>query len=124
MVGELKGHGVESDPELLQSFVETLPKLKQATEQLLESKELSDGFPQVIGAGVSMLESGMLDKEVIATLGYLGRAGVQTYHEVNEQPVEPVGGLFSLLKASRDPEVRKTIGFGLAMAKAFAKHLP
>jgi len=84
---------------------------------------MGDGLPKVIDAGVSMVDSGMLDRQVVSTLGDLGKKTVETYNEVSSKPVPPVGGLFATLRATKDPDVQKSVGFFFAFAKAFAKHL-
>lgn len=90
---------------------------------MLQSGILDEDLPKVVDAGVTMINSGILDKPVVETLGELGRAGVETFREVKQQNPPPLGGLWSMLRASRDPDVQKTLGFGFAFAKAFAKHL-
>lgn len=50
-------------------------------------------------------------------------ASNHTYQRVSSQPVAPVVGLFGMMRASKDPDVHKTVGFAFAFAKAFAKHL-
>jgi hypothetical protein len=122
-VGELNLGENGIDPDQLASLMKSLPKLKEAGEKLLDSDLMGDGLPTVIGAGVSMVESGMLDKDVVSVLGDLGKKSAQTYREVAEQPVEPIGGLWATLKATKDPDVQKSVGFFFAFAKAFAKHL-
>ncbi|MEZ6096824.1 MAG: DUF1641 domain-containing protein [Pirellulaceae bacterium] len=123
MVKELKLSDKKFDVAQIASTLESLPKLKEAGEQFLNSGLADGGLPKVIDAGVSMIESGMMDKDVVATLGYLGKVSVETYHEVTEQNVQPVGGVFALMRATKDPDVQKSIGFFFAFAKAFAKHL-
>ena len=122
-VGELKLGDAKIDVSQFQSLIESLPKLKEAGDKLLDSDLMGDGLPKVIDAGISMVDSGMLDKEVVAILGDLGKKSAETYKEVASKPVEPVGGLWATLKATKDPDVQKSAGFFFAFAKAFAKHL-
>ncbi len=105
------------------ALLDSLPKIKEAGEKLLDSTLMDEGLPKVIDAGVSMVESGMLDPQLVSTLGDLGKKSVETYLEVASKPVAPIGGLFATLKATKDPDVQKTVGFAFAFAKAFAKHL-
>ena len=123
MVGELKLSEMKIDPDQLAAFMKTLPQLRAAGEQLLDSHLLGEGLPKAIDAGVSLVESGMLDKEIVDLLGELGRKGADTYREVSSTPVEPIGGLFATLRATKDPDVQKSVGFFFAFAKAFAKHI-
>jgi len=122
-VGELKLGDGKLDVSKLAPLLEALPKMAEAGEKLLDSDLMGEGLPKVIDAGVSMVNSGMLDKQVVGTLGDLGKKAVETYNEVSSKPVPPVGGLFATLRAAKDPEVQKTVGFLFAFAKAFAKHL-
>ncbi len=123
--GAREFHGAESfiPAEQLASLIQSLPKFREAGEKLLESELMGDGLTKVVEAGVGMVESGMLDKDVVSVLGELGRMSAETYREVVKEPIQPIGGLFATLRATRDPDVRKTIGFAIAFAKAFASHL-
>lgn len=121
-VGQMELTAKDIDISKLLMFLEALPTLTEAGEKILNS-ELMNGVPAVIEAGVSMIDSGMLDQQVVSTLGDLGKKGAETYRDVASKPVEPVGGLFATLKATKDPDVQKTVGFFFAFAKAFAKHL-
>lgn len=104
-------------------LIETLPKLAEAGEKLLDSELLGDGLSKVLDAGVTMIDSGMADHDVVQTLGELGKKGADTYKQVSSAPITPVGGFFATLKAMKDPDVQKSIGFFFAFAKAFSKHL-
>ena len=123
VVGELNLSESKIDTSQLSSLLEALPKFKEAGEKLLDSDLMGDGLPKVIDAGVTMVDSGMLDKEVVGILGDLGKKSAQTYQEVASKPVEPVGGLWATRRATKDPDVQKSVGFFFAFAKAFAKHL-
>lgn len=123
MVQELKQSDKKLDIAKIGSFLQNLPKFQEMGEHLLSSSLADDGLPKVIDAGVSMINSGMLDKDVVATLGDLGRATVHTFVEVKNQNPPPVGGLWAMMRASKDPDVQKSVGFFFAFAKAFAKHL-
>ncbi len=119
--GELKLDQIDTSQFTL--LLQSLPKLKEAGEKLLESQLLGDSFQKIIDAGNSMIESGMVDKKVVGVLGDLGKKSAETYLEVASKPVQPIGGLFATLRATKDPDVQKSVGFFFAFAKAFAKHL-
>ena len=121
--GELGLGSMDIDTDQLTSLLASIPKLREAGEKLLDSKLMDEGLPTVIDAGVVMVESGMLDKDVVSMLGQLGRQSAETFREVTANPIEPIGGLFATLRATKDPDVQKTVGFFFAFAKAFAKHL-
>jgi hypothetical protein len=117
-IGEL-----EIDTDQLKTLIESVPKLAEAGQHLMNSELMNEGLPKVIDAGVVMIESGMLDKNVVSMLGQLGRQSAETFREVTEKPIQPVGGLLATLRATKDPDVQKSVGFFFAFAKAFAKHL-
>ncbi len=62
-----------------------------------------------------LLDSGMLDPEVIATLGRLGKALSAT----TDTAPEPVGGLFATLKVLKEPAVQRSLGFAVEVARQF-----
>jgi hypothetical protein len=122
MVGDLKkSNGLPT--EQIASMLETIPKLKELSDQLLKSQLMGKNMDKIIGAGVGMVDAGMLDPKVVGTLGQLGKQMVDAFQEVNSRPVPPVGGMWAMFKASRDPDVQKSTGFLIAFAKAFAKYL-
>lgn len=123
MVHDLKLKDQKFDFAQFSSALQSLPKLQQAGEQFLNSGLAGDAFHKVIDAGVGMVDSGMMDRDVVATLGFLGKASAETYREVAANPVKPVGGMFGLWNATRDADVQKSMGFFFAFAKSFAKHL-
>lgn len=114
-----KGGGLDK----LLLFIGALPRVTEAGEKLLASGLMDRNFGKVVDAGVTMVESGMLDEQVVGILGDLGKKFAETFREVSSKPVEPVGGLFATLRATKDPDVQKSVGFAFALAKAFAKHL-
>lgn len=122
-IGDLKLGERNIDLSSLLPLLERLPKLADAGEKLMDSELLGDDLPTIIEAGVTMAESGMMDEDVVRILGNLGKQGAETYNEVASKPIEPIGGLFATLKATKDPDVQKSMGFFFAFAKAFAKHL-
>lgn len=65
----------------------------------------------------------LLDPNVVATLAELGRISSQAYSEVLAKPIHPVGGMFGIARATKDPDVQKAIGFAFAFMKAFSKHI-
>jgi hypothetical protein len=122
IAGELKHQEIPVDLGTIRSFLAVLPKFHEAGERLIGSG-LSDDLPKIIDAGVGMVDSGMLDPHVVNVLGTLGRQAAETYQQVSQHPVPPVGGLFATLRATKDPDVQKSLGFFFAFAKAFARHL-
>jgi uncharacterized protein YjgD (DUF1641 family) len=116
-------HLREIDPQKVNQLLESIPKLQQVGEKLLDSGLLDKGMTQLLDAGSHMLETGMLDTKVVTTLGELGRISSKTYQEVSHKEIQPIGGIFAIMRATKDPDVQKSLGFAFAFAKEFAKHI-
>ena len=122
-VSELRTDAMPVDQTPLGEYIKSLPKLKEAADRMLDSGLLDEGFEKVIDAGVSMIDHGMMDQDVVSTLGKVGKQAVETYQKVSQQPVAPIGGAWALMRATKDPDVQRTLGFAFAFLKEFAKHL-
>lgn len=116
-------HLKEMDPAKVIKLMESLPKLQEAGDKLLASDLLGENLHKLMDAGTSVLKSGMLDEHVVNRLGELGKQTVSAYDEAISRPTQPIGGLFAMLRAMKDPDVQKVLGFGLSFAKAFAKNI-
>lgn len=116
-------HLQEMDPAKLVRLMETLPKLQEAGEKILHSELMGDNLQKLMDAGKNVVDSGMLDKQVVNGLGKLTQEASTAYREACETPTEPIGGFWGLMKATKDPDVQKSLGFFFAFAKAFAKNL-
>lgn len=123
MVQELKLNEVQIDLAQSKALLSQLAKWQAIGEQVLQSRLAGEDLPKAIEAGANLVDSGMLDEKVVATLGKVGRQAVDSYLKVSNSPVQPVGGLWAMMRASKDPDVQKTVGFAVAFAKEFAKHL-
>ncbi|MCB9528071.1 MAG: DUF1641 domain-containing protein [Myxococcales bacterium] len=62
-----------------------------------------------------LIDSGMLEARAIDTLGRVGRA----LSAQAEAPAESVGGLLAMLKVMRDPDVQRSLGFAVGLARRF-----
>ncbi len=123
MVHDLKLGEVHFDIEKGKALLDQLGKWQEIGEQVLGSRIAGEDLPKAIEAGANLVDSGMLDPDVVATLGRVGRQAVESYLKVSSRPVQPIGGLWAMLRASKDPDVQKTVGFAVAFAKEFAQHL-
>ena len=123
IVQELKRSEVQFDFSKAKALLEQLPKLQAMSEQILQSRLAGEDLPKAIEASANLVDSGMLDEKVLSTLGRVSRQVVDGYLKVSAQPVPPLGGIWALMRALKDPDVQKTVGFGLAFAKEFAKNL-
>jgi uncharacterized protein YjgD (DUF1641 family) len=66
----------------------------------------------------ALMNSGMLDPKAVRLLGSAATALV-TSQEKHPQQIGPLG----LLGALRDPDIQKALGFFMAFAKEFGKHI-
>ncbi len=119
-VNDLRNGGTQVDLAALRRLAEVLPQIVETGAEWIDSGVLDQGLPKVVEAGMGMIDAGMLDQEVVRTLGELGKAAVDSFHEAREGSFQPVG-LWGLLRAMKDPEIQKLIGFGLTVAKAFSR---
>lgn len=70
----------------------------------------------------SLLESRLTDPQAVEVLAQLGAALVEAKTATARQPNGPKG-LFGILKATKDPDVARGVGFLLQVAKAFGRQL-
>jgi hypothetical protein len=83
---------------------------------------LSDKVVGATPALNSLLESRLTDPQAVAVLAQLGEALVEAKTATARQPNGPKG-LFGILKATKDPDVARGVGFLLQVAKAFGRQL-
>ncbi len=103
VVGEMKRLDVhESARDLVQLVTKDLPQMTEAANR--------------------MIRSGMLNPDVVGTLGEIGAVVATAHHEAKQHPPEPVG-LFGLLRAMRDPQIQAALAMGLHIAKRLGEHL-
>lgn len=119
IVGELRRAPI--DLRTLSRLTERLPALLDTLEQLTESRAL-ELLPAILGPVKGLAESGMLDDQVVRILGDFGRRAATAYNEVQSQPVAPVGA-FGLARALSEPEVQRTIGLLIAVARRIGRDL-
>jgi uncharacterized protein YjgD (DUF1641 family) len=124
LVADLKLDESSLNADKLKNLLRQLQKMQEVTEKVLNSDLAGAELPKAIDAAQQVLNSGMLDKQVLETLGRIGRMSADAYQEVSSKPTQPLGGLWAMMRAAKDPEIQKTLGFAFAFAKAFAKHLP
>ncbi len=116
-------HLKEMDPAKVVRLMESLPKLQEAGEKLLNSDLLGDNLHRLMDAGTGVLSSGLLDPKVIAPLAKVTQKAAEALDEASRAEIKPIGGLFAMLRAMKDPDVQKSIGFAVNFAKAFSKKI-
>lgn len=84
--------------------------------------ELQATGPQLLDAGRALIASDMLSPTVLAVLGKLAQSLVQGSEAATRNQTS-VGGVFPALRALRDPDVAKGLGFLVEVARALGKNL-
>lgn len=74
--------------------------------------------PEQVASLEALLTSGVLDPQTVALVGRLGQALSETASE----PAAPVGAM-GALRALRDPDVQRALGFLVGFAKRFGSAL-
>ncbi len=69
----------------------------------------------------ALLDSGVLDRQAVAIVGQAGQALAATQRDCAQAAAAPQTGLFGLLKALRDPDVKRALGFLTRFAKHFGR---
>jgi hypothetical protein len=96
------------DPGDLRNAVTALSELAPLTPLLAERKDTIAGF----------LDSPILRPEIVDVVGNLGEAALEADRQTRGRQVD-AGGVFSLVKQLKNPDVQETISFLLAFAKVF-----
>ncbi len=109
MVSQLR-ESTESDGEVsnLRGAVGALNELAPLTGTLAERKDTIQGF----------LDSPILRPEIIDVVGNLGEAALEADTQTKGKQVN-AGGVFSLMRQLKDPDVQETLSFLLTFARVF-----
>lgn len=107
LVDQLRGSESEEATHL-RDAVTALSELAPLTPLLAERKDTIQGF----------LDSPILRPEIIDVVGNLGEAALEADKQTKGRQVD-AGGVFSLVKQLKNPDVQETISFLLAFAKVF-----
>ncbi len=118
-------------PGLLSMFVDMFDDTFRAVEEAgydperiagLSAQALVEGTEFVDAGGFEALrESGILEPEAVTVVGQLADALVACKAECGDEP--PEVGLLGLMKALRDPDTRRALGFLTTFGKQFGKQL-
>ena len=120
-VGDLQKTIPDFDVVQLRRTLESLPKLVQAGNELVESKIL-DSVPTLVNAGNELVSSGLLDPVVVRQLAEVGHVFAQAYNTAKETHPKQHGTLGLAMKL-RDPDINRAFNFALRLAKAFGQNL-
>ncbi|MCO4099216.1 MAG: DUF1641 domain-containing protein [Gemmatimonas sp.] len=120
-VNDLRNAGSTLDLAEMRRTMQSLPKLVQAGNELVESGIL-DSVPKLVNAGNELVTSGILDPVVVGQLAEVGHLFAQAYSTAKETHPKQHGTIGLALKL-RDPDVNRAINFALRLAKAFGQNL-
>lgn len=107
----------EQAPGFIAMMVDTFDSLQQRAAEAGHDPERL--VRRSLAATAGLLESGVLDPEAIDIVGKAGDALV----DCRCQDETPEVGLFGLLRAMRDPDTRRALGFLTAFGKRFGQEL-
>lgn len=107
----------EQAPGFVAMMVDTFDSLHRRAVEAGHSPERL--ARRSLAATTSLLESGVLDPEAIEIVGKAGDALV----DCRCQDETPEVGLFGLLRAMRDPDTRRALGFLTEFGKRFGQEL-
>jgi uncharacterized protein YjgD (DUF1641 family) len=86
------------------------------------TKRLAEEAPAIADAATALLDSGMLNKDVVDLLGRLAQA-LLVGAEAAKANGTSVNGLFPALRALKDPDVGRGLGFLIEVSRALGKSL-
>ncbi|HEY6798522.1 MAG TPA: DUF1641 domain-containing protein [Kineosporiaceae bacterium] len=86
------------------------------------TRRLTEEAPRIADAAEALLESGMLSREVVNLLGRLADAMVEGAERARTRGTT-VNGLLPALRALRDPEVARGLGFVVEVSRSLGKAL-
>lgn len=122
LVRELqKGHpleGKEADLAVLKDLTQGLLQ----TARDMHSAGVIAELPQLTSTLVALLESGVFDPSLVKVLAEVGKSASASYQQTKQQRPTPLGP-WGLFQAMSDPDVQKSFGFLVAMARNYGKTL-
>lgn len=105
------------------SFGKSSEGAAQLSNTLQKAKSLitPENIDRMVGL-FDMLQSTILDEKTISMVSSMGEALVESSESTNSKDTS-ISGIFQLMRALKDPDVARTLGFALEFAKAFGKKL-
>ena len=122
-VGDLRGaaQGAARSASAVE-LAAALPRLRDIANRAMAHHTL-EAITQLTDAAVPVVESGLLDPKLVRTLADAGRSLATAYEGARTARPEPLGAL-GLVRATRDPDVQRGLGFLVAVARDFGRALP
>jgi uncharacterized protein YjgD (DUF1641 family) len=120
VVGTDTSKALTSALSLLPQLSASMPKLIEALPQLIEVGQQLQPLLQSPEFN-ALMASGVFAPKTVSVVGQAGDALVESYDEHRKQPKSL--GLYGLLRALNDPDVKRALGFAAEFGKQFGKHL-
>lgn len=110
--------GIEADLAVLKDLTQGLMQ----TARDMQRGGVIDELPKLTATLVALLESGVFDPSLVKVLAEVGKSASASYQQSKQQRPAPLGP-WGLLQAMSDPDVQKSFGFLVAMARNYGKTL-
>lgn len=120
-VAELRAAGEQTQADTAQ-LTAAARQLKALTPAVLDKLPLMENLLNGLPVLESLLGSDLADPRLIGLAGTVARAVVQGADQAATAPV-PATGIRALLRALKDPDIARALGFALSIAKALGKDL-
>lgn len=119
LVGEARKAGNPINSDDLKVLNETAQGLLGAARQLQQEGALAE-LPKLTDTLVHLLQSGIFDPNTVRSLAEVGNLATRSYINTKNSKPEPLGPL-GIWKAMSDPDVQRSLGFMLGMAKQYGQ---
>ena len=120
-VAELRTTGKQTRADTAQ-LVSAARQLKALTPAVLDQLPLMENLLNGLPVLESLVSSDLADPRLVEMAGTVARAVVQGAEQAAAAPA-PATGIRALLRALKDPDVARALGFVLSIAKVLGKDL-
>jgi hypothetical protein len=118
-MAEARKAGASFDESSLTTLWDSLNALLQTARTLYDEGFLEE-LPKLTGSLNQLLRSGLLQPETIQSLAQLGQLAAASYANTLRASPQPAGAL-DIWRSLSDPDVRRSVGFLLGMAKQYGQ---
>ena len=112
-VGDLRTASRES------ALADALPSLQRVAKLALEKHTL-EAIVKLADAGLPVVDSGLFEPHLVASVADAGATLAESYEEARQSKPRPIGPV-ELFRALRDPDVQRSLGFAVAVARNFGR---
>jgi uncharacterized protein YjgD (DUF1641 family) len=101
------------------ALADALPSLQRVAKLALERHTL-EAIVKLADAGLPVVDSGLFEPELVASVADAGTTLAESYEEARQSKPRPIGPL-DLFRVLRDPDVQRSLGFAVAVARNFGR---